>query len=346
MNNEDHQTGKRAAARYEELHRLLMVAAAGDEEISVRLKQYLAAARGVASDNTVTSWISGLKRWLTFAAARQASALPAKWETVVDYVDHLAESCKYATIEVRVWAIARLHIAARYPTPTTIVDVRLALRRVARQLGTAQKHARGAWLHHLRAMHAKTDESSLRGKRDRAMTLLAYDLSARESELMALDLEDLVRTVNSNGIATIRRSKTDQTGKGARAYVARDTMDAIDAWCEAAGITSGAIFRAIDRWGNVGARLSPRALEYTAKRLAKQAKLADGYSGHSFRAGAAQEMIYLGIPLPPILIAQRRKDEKSLIPYLIDGEVEESAMAQLAQLQGRSASRGRRRSVK
>lgn len=323
-----------------------MVAAAGDEEISHRLKQYLAAARGVAADNTVVAWIGGLKRWLTFAAAHQAPSLPARWETVVAYVDHLAESCKYATIETRVWAVARLHIAARIPTPTTIVDVGLAMRRVARQLGTAQKHARGAWLHHLKAMHAAADQSTLRGKRDRAMTLLAYDLSARESELMALDVEDLVRTANSNGIATIRRSKTDQTGKGARAYVARDTMDAVERWCDAAGIDSGAIFRAVDRWGNVGSRLSPRALEHTAKRLAKRAALADGYTGHSFRAGAAQEMIYLGLPVPPILIAQRRKDQKSLIPYLIDGEVEDSAMAQLAQLQGRSGARGRRRSEK
>lgn len=328
--------------REEELHRLLMVAAAGDKEIAERLKAYLVAARGVSAENTVVAWISGLRRWLTFAAAHQAPALPGKWETVVAYIDHLAENCKYATIEIRVWAIARLHLAARLPSPTAIVDVSLAMRRVARQIGTAQKHARGAWLHHIFAMHAKTDQS-LRGLRDKAMTLLAYDLSARESELMSLDVEDIVRTTNGNGIATIRRSKTDQTGRGAKAYVALDTMDAIDAWCDAAEITTGAIFRSVNRWGTVGRRLSPRALEYTAKRLARLASLAEGYSGHSFRAGAAQEMIYSGLTIPPIMIAQRRVDERSLIPYLVDGEVEESAMAQMAALQGRAGGRGKRR---
>ncbi len=333
----------REAEQHAELHRLLMVAAAGDQVLAGRLKSYLSAARGVASSNTTVSWISGIRRWVSFAAAQQSPALPAKWETIVEYVDHLAETCKYATIEIRIWAIARLHMAARLPSPTSIVDVKLAMRRVARSIGTAQSHARGAWLHHIAAMHVTSDQTTLRGLRDRAMTLLAYDLSARESELMALDLEDLARTPDGHGIATIRRSKTDQTGRGAKAYVARDTMDAIDAWCAAAAIHAGAIFRSVNRWGTVGRRLSPRALEYTAKRLAREAKLKDGYSGHSFRAGAAQEMIWHGIPVPPIMVAQRRQDERSLLPYLIDGEVEASAMAQLAVMQGRSANKRKRR---
>ncbi len=319
----------------EVLRRLLNIAAGGDQELCARYAQYLVASRGVAAGNTLAAWITGLKRWISFAATRQAPAVPARWEVVVDYIDHLATQHRFTTIQTRVWAIARLHLAAKLPSPTSIADVGLAMKRVARALGKRKRHARGAWLNHITLMHGTTD-TSLRGLRDRAMTLLAYDLSARQSELMALDIDDISPAANGNGSALIAQSKTDQFGRRERVFIARDTMVAIDAWCQAAKLVDGALFRSIDRWGNVGPRLSSRGLSYTAKRLAAAAELGDGYSGHSFRVGAAQEMVANNMNLAGVLQAQRRKHADSLHPYLEDIEIERSAMADLARLQGRA----------
>lgn len=181
-----------------------------------------------------------------------------------------------------------------------------------------------------------TTDSSLRGLRDRAMLLLAYDLSARQSELVAIHVEHLLETTGGNGIATIARSKTDQFAAGARAFVARETLQAIAAWREAAGITNGAVFRAVDRWGNVGNRLGSRQLEYCLKRLAARAALGSGWSGHSPRVGAAQEMVSAGFNIAGVLQAQRRASADSLRPYLEDIEANRSAMAMLAERQGRT----------
>jgi integrase len=61
----------------------------------------------------------------------------------------------------------------------------------------------------------------------------------------------------------------------------------VDAWCAAAGITSGPLFRRVDRWGRVGeGRMSPGTVAEVVKRAAGRAGLdPDRYAGHSLRAG-------------------------------------------------------------
>lgn len=60
------------------------------------------------------------------------------------------------------------------------------------------------------------------------------------------------------------------------------------AWLEAAAITEGALFRTINRHGQLGARLAPAAVAQIIKRSASAAGLDAGeYAGHSLRAGLA-----------------------------------------------------------
>ena len=61
-------------------------------------------------------------------------------------------------------------------------------------------------------------------------------------------------------IITLRRSKTDQEGASFTKGIPIGTSDAtcpkstLEAWLQLAGITSGPIFRPVDRWGHVGTR--------------------------------------------------------------------------------------------
>lgn len=86
------------------------------------------------------------------------------------------------------------------------------------------------------------------GCRNRALVLLGFDSACRRSELEALDVEDVAFT-HDGIVLTLRRSKTDQAAVGRqigipyRSNLAMCTVRAMRDWIEAAGISSGALFR-------------------------------------------------------------------------------------------------------
>jgi site-specific recombinase XerD len=113
----------------------------------------------------------------------------------------------------------------------------------------------------------------------------------RRSELVALEVVDLEPT-NRGLLVTVRRGKTDQEGRGHQRAVLHGRnpemcpVRALAAWLEAAAITSGRVFRSVDRHGRVGADMSDRAVADVVKAYAERAGLnpAD-FAGHSLRAG-------------------------------------------------------------
>nr|WP_247506035.1 site-specific integrase [Bradyrhizobium sp. 1] len=99
---------------------------------------------------------------------------------------------------------------------------------------------------------------------------------------------------NSEGVkATMRlgHSKSDQEGRGTELPVPNGKklrpVEALDAWLAAAKITSGPVFREVDRHGRVGAGgLSGRSIARIVKRAIEAAGLDEAvFSGHSMRAG-------------------------------------------------------------
>lgn len=94
---------------------------------------------------------------------------------------------------------------------------------------------------------------------------------------------------------TLRRSKTDQDGAGRKIGIPYGSnpetcpVRTIQAWIEQAAITSGALFRSLNRHGQVQpGRLSGADVARVAKKLAERTGLdASKYAGHSLRAGHA-----------------------------------------------------------
>lgn len=95
----------------------------------------------------------------------------------------------------------------------------------------------------------------------------------------------------------VRRSKTDQAGKGLLKVIAYGSDPAtcpvrlLRAWLDAAAITEARVFLAVDRHGRLGARgLSGQAVAEIVKRAAVRAGLdPNNFSGHSLRAGFVTE---------------------------------------------------------
>jgi integrase len=137
-----------------------------------------------------------------------------------------------------------------------------------------------------------TLSADLAGLRDRALLTLGWFTACRRSELVALKHEDLEFAPEGLRVF-VRRSKSDQEGHGLEKGVvyagnhALCPVRALKAWLDASGITTGAVFRAIDRHGKMSEkRLSDRSVARIVQRAAERAGLdPKRYGGHSLRAG-------------------------------------------------------------
>ncbi|MEG9502907.1 MAG: hypothetical protein MIN69_13815, partial [Methylorubrum extorquens] len=112
--------------------------------------------------------------------------------------------------------------------------------------------------------------AAISNRRDQALLLVGFGAALRRSELVALDHADVA--VGPEGLRiTIRRSKSDQEGKGqiiavGRTGTATCPTAAYSAWIAAAGISEGAVFRGINRHGWIGRRLSTDAVSAIVQR--------------------------------------------------------------------------------
>uniref|UniRef100_UPI0011818362 tyrosine-type recombinase/integrase n=1 Tax=Edaphosphingomonas laterariae TaxID=861865 RepID=UPI0011818362 len=149
-----------------------------------------------------------------------------------------------------------------YPAATVVeycsaVLIRLAA--IRRRVGTAQKQARPLRFKgpvkdverdqarglNIRAL-LESCADDLPGLRDRALLSTAYDTGLRASELVAIGIEHIIEAIDPEArLLEIPRSKGDPDGEGATAYLSPRSVRAIRAWCKAAHIERGPLFRRV-----------------------------------------------------------------------------------------------------
>ena len=169
-------------------------------------------------------------------------------------------------------------------------------------------------------------EKTLAGYRDAALLSLMSDSQLRVSEAAAVNVEDL--GADAAGSLTIRRSKTDQFGKGDVTWVSKATMRRLKRWLKAAGIAEGAVFRSLHNGVTVNGRLTARSVARIVKKRTQAAGL-EGYRGHSLRVGSTQELAARGAGLVEIQNAGRWRSA-SMPGYYVRGQmVQRGAMARL-----------------
>jgi integrase len=197
---------------------------------------------------------------------------------------------------------------------------------IRRTLGTAPAQKSPTLTGEIRAMIAATDEGLI-GQRDRGLILLGFSGAFRRSELVALEVRDLDFT-RDGLIVLLRRSKTDQEGTGRRVavrYGARpDTcpVRTLQSWLELAAITTGPVFRAINRHGQVRAGLTPQSVALIVKRLCQRAGLDPAqYAGHSLRAGHATSAAINGASECSIMAQTGHRSVQMVRRYIRDGSL-------------------------
>ncbi len=168
-----------------------------------------------------------------------------------------------------------------------------------------------------------------RGARDAALVGVASHALLRVSEVSRLDAEDVSPQRDGSALVKIRRSKTDQYGKGAVLHVCKDAAGRLGRWMTLAGIESGPVFRPVNGGAIKASRLGTSAIRAAIKRRAAQAGIARRVSGHSLRVGAAQSLAERGVSLAELQVIGRWTSPAMPGRYVRGQEASRSAVARL-----------------
>ena len=190
-------------------------------DLALSAKESAASSK---ADSTRRAYTSDLKTFATWCALVRLASFPADPQTIALYIEHLKKNGrKMATIERAMVSIAQAHREAGESSPCAHDVVRAVRKGIAKTIGTAPKKKTAMPIDALRAM-VKACPDTLRGKRDRAVLLVGFAGAFRRSELASLDVSD-VAFVSEGAEVTLRRSKTDQTGKGCLLYTSPSPRD-------------------------------------------------------------------------------------------------------------------------
>nr|WP_182914042.1 site-specific integrase [Sphingobium terrigena] len=220
----------------------------------------IAAYQAASSPHSIRALRSDIEAFDAWCRRSNRIALPATAETVADYLDaRSAKGSRPASLARYKASIAKIHQLLDLKDPTLAPLVKLRLQAVRREKGAAQKQARPLRFKgpvrdverdkarglNIRALLESCGDD-LPGLRDRALLSAAYDTGLRASELVAVAVEQIEEAIDPEArLLQILRSKGDQDGEGATAYLSPRTVSAIAAWSEAAKITAGPLFRRV-----------------------------------------------------------------------------------------------------
>ena len=295
--------------------------------LSAKSKRRMKKAK---SDNTLKSYSSDWNDFTDWCEANELCPLPCKPEDIVNYINDLADHARANTVSRRVTAISENHIAAGYQenNPAKHVMVHNAMRAIRREKGTFQHGKSPILMETLPLLADMLTGTDLVTLRDKALLFLGFAGAFRRSELVAVQLEEL--TFTTQGLVVfIPQSKGDQMGSGSQIAIPyapdRDVcaVRAVRAWIDAAGLTTGPLFRGFKRNHQPReTQLNDKAVATIVKHyMARLGLNPDDFAGHSLRRGFATSAAQHDLDTLSIMRQTRHKSEKMVHRYIEQGNL-------------------------
>ena len=208
-------------------------------------------ARMAKAENTWRAYRAAVRAWCAWCLKRNLPPLPGTGADVAAFLaSERGRGLSPETLKLRRAAIRYLHRAAGCAVPTDDVAVSETLAGISRQaarLGQTPRKKVAATAGILRQILAPIP-SDLRGLRDRALLLIGFAGALRRAELAAIRVEQLEKTERGLRL-TLFQTKGSQTDAVIVPLPYGQTelcpVRALAAWLEAAGITTGPVFRRI-----------------------------------------------------------------------------------------------------
>jgi len=277
----------------------------------------LAKFDGAFAENTIRAYRSDFLQYQTWCFKNSLAPIPATSDTMAMYVDYLSENNKSATIRRRINSLGTILKLSKNYDPTKQPEVILALKRMHRKIGRAQEQATPLTKTLLNQLLGRCDNSVM-GIRNQVLLRLGYETMRRRSELCAFKFEDICKGANGKPAIRLSFSKTDQFGTGKILPISQELFDLLEKWRSMIS-DEGYILRSINRYGHFGNNLHPASVSTILKALQKGLKIDSDeqpLSGHSFRVGAALDLLKQGEPLERIMLRGGWQTDSTAMSYL------------------------------
>lgn len=282
------------------------------------------------ADNTLKAYESDWLDFYDWCSNCAMRALPAEPETIVNYINDLADNAKANTLARRLSAISENHKAAGYEedNPCRGGLVRNALDAIRREKGTMQRGKAPLLFEDLQDLVPCFDVTDIAGIRDKALILTGFMGAFRRSELVNIDVEDL--TFARDGvIILVHQSKGDQEGQGQYVAIPYNSdpnvcaVVALKHWVNTAQLTSGALFHPLNKYKQLrNSRLSDKSVALIVKKYAALAgRNAAEFAGHSLRRGFATSAAQHDVDERTIMQQTRHRSEKMVRRYIEQGNL-------------------------
>jgi integrase len=285
------------------------------------------------SENTKHAYGTDWKLFSEWCEKNGLQNLPADPETIVYYITFLGKTLKASSIKRKMTAISQRHETAGFSSPTKTPLVKGVWDGLQRTIGIKEEGKDALWLHDLRKIVQSLDLEKTIGIRNRALLVIGWAGAFRRSEIVNLDLEDITFT-RDGLIVHLNRSKTDQKGEGQEVALPYGSnrltcpVRALKDWLEVCKLNSGALFRGVDRHGNIQDRLTPQSVRLIVKSCCKKVGLnPEHFGAHSLRSGFCSTAARAGKTEHQIMRQTRHKRSDSLQRYIRHGTLFEDNAA-------------------
>lgn len=300
--------------------------------------EWLRSIHGAVSPHTERALRSDLRQYRSWCRRGRRNPWPVRATVLARFIDSMARDRAPATVDRQVASLASLCRAMEWKDPRKTAAVTNALGRMRRRRGARQSQAHGLTRPLVERMMAASGDRPI-DSRNRALIAVAYDAMLRRSELVSLQVTDLMAEPDGTATLLVRRGKTDPGGRGAVLFLAGDTVDRVVEWLDRSGITRGFLFPSLPVNGSPGGKLDPGQVSRIYKSMARRAGIGEAVihalSAHSTRVGAAQDMIASGVELPAVMQAGRWKSTAMVYRYGERILASKGGAAQLAKHQNR-----------
>jgi integrase len=316
-----------------------------DGSLAAERESALMFQRMAKAENTRLAYRAAVRSWCAWCEHRGLTPLPACGADVATFLAaERRRGLAPNTIDLRRAAIRYLHRAAGCAVPTgdvCVAETVAGIRRDAARKGEAPEKKAAATSSIIRQMLAQIPDD-LRGLRDKALILVAFAGALRRSELVAIRVERLEQTERGLRL-TIPQSKGAQAAAVIVPLPYGETelcpVRALARWREAAGITTGPVFRRIWLTKQVKAGEAPDGMVPPLPRIGHDAMSTraiadmvqarasaagfDGkhFGGHSLKRGALTTGMERGVHPADLKRLGRHKSFDVLGEYLEFGDL-------------------------
>ncbi len=283
------------------------------------------------ANNTLRAYKSDFRDFGSFCAKHGLSSLPSEPKIISLYLTHLSKNSKISTLKRRLASISVIHKLKGHYLDTKHPIIVENLLGIKRMNGSFQRGKKPILISHLKSIINVIDKENIEDimkTRDKSIILIGFGGGFRRSELISIDYEDLEFVPEGLKI-TIKKSKTDQFGKGmikGLPFFNNENYCPIvnlKKWLKISKIRSGPIFRRFFKGSSLtDKRLTDQSVVLLMKKYLNLAGIDNkNFSGHSLRSGFATVAAEAGASERSIMDMTGHKTTQMVRRYIRDANL-------------------------